>query len=76
MDGALMNVGYFGGIDNTATSLVATDSKWPLVTADFTRRAWSKSTNPYSGYLDYSPTMEDIEMTGASITWSLFQPKW
>jgi hypothetical protein len=75
-DGALTNVGYYGAISSEATSILVADTKWPIEATDFTKRAWNQSTNPYAGFLDYSPVAEDTEMTGSTVTWSLFQPKW
>jgi hypothetical protein len=75
-DGALTDVSYFGAISKDATTMLIGESKWPLAAADFTMRSWNRSGNPYAGFLDYSPHAEDTEMTGSTVTWSLFQPKW
>lgn len=75
-DGALSDVGYYGAISRDATSVLIAESKWPIAAANFNMRSWSASTNPYAGYLDYTPVKEETEMTGSTVTWSLFQPKW
>lgn len=39
-DGALTDVGYYGAIDETATSILVAESKWPISSTDFVYRSW------------------------------------